>query len=115
MASICFISVIVYSYGFYSERLTVRKFGRIDDNQKVIVKQLRNYGCSVLSIASIGNGAPDIIVGFKGNNYLFELKDSSKPKSAQKLTADEIAFAGSWRGQIHTANNLETILRIILD
>ena len=53
---------------------------RVDANQKKIVSQLREIGCSVLHTHQLGKGAPDIIVGYNNLNYLVEIKDGDKPK-----------------------------------
>jgi hypothetical protein len=73
---------------------------RVDANQKQIVKEFRNIGMSVLISSDLGKGAPDIIVGTHGMNFLFEIKDGEKPLSAQKLTGPEYDFFNSWRGQV---------------
>ncbi len=64
---------------------------RIDDNQSEIVEALRAIGCFVQSLAAIGKGCPDILVGVAHNRiwYVFEIKDGAKPPSARKLTPDE--------------------------
>ena len=51
------------------------KYKRIDANQPEIVDGLRRIGATVRSTATIGIGFPDICVGFRGKNYLFEIKD----------------------------------------
>tara|TARA_R110002020_G_scaffold43184_3_gene125841 strand:- start:801 stop:1091 length:291 start_codon:yes stop_codon:yes gene_type:complete len=91
----------------------MRKRARVDSNQKKIVSQLRELGCSVLHTHQLGKGAPDIIVGFKGKNYLIELKDGDKPLSQQKLTIDEIKFQADWQGQYSVVSSLDALLEII--
>lgn len=49
----------------------------MDQNHAEIVHALRDVGCSVLSLASLGRGAPDLLCGYKGRNVLLEVK---KPK-----------------------------------
>ena len=53
----------------------MRRAAKVDDNQAEIVATLRYVGCSVTSLASIGRGCPDIVVGYNGVNYLLEIKD----------------------------------------
>ena len=84
----------------------MRKRGRVDANQKKIVEQLRRLGCSVAVTSMIGNGFPDLVVGDGNRNYLIELKDGTKPPSAQALTNDEIMFIDNWRGQYAKCNSL---------
>jgi len=73
---------------------------RIDQNQPEIVKQFRDFGCSVLIIADLKN-ACDLIVSKHGRSIFVELKDGKKPPSARKLTPGETKFKsvtlGIWR------------------
>ena len=91
----------------------MRKRGRVDANQKEIVKQLRQLGCSVAITSMVGSGFPDLVVGYKGKNYLIELKDGTKPASAQALTADEIEFMETWRGQYIKCNSLQSLCNLL--
>ena len=86
---------------------------RLDSNQKDIVKELRQYpGVSAHSVASLGHGFPDVIVGFRGRNYLVEIKDPNKPPSARKLTDDEKAWHETWTGQVDVAETTEQIISL---
>lgn len=82
-------------------------FSRIDDNQKEIIAGLRKIGASVVSLAAVKKGLPDIIVGYQGVNYLFEIKDGSKPASRRKLTPSQEILHANWKGQIAIVNTLE--------
>ena len=86
---------------------------KIDGNQNDIVKMLRKIGCSVAITSMIGKGFPDFVCGFRGKNFLFELKDGNKSASRKKLTKDEILFCTTWAGQINTVESFEEILKII--
>jgi hypothetical protein len=76
----------------------MRRHGRVDANQTAIVKALRQTGATVQSLADIGKGCPDLLVGYRGTTYLLEVKDGSKPPSARLLTPDEGAWMAAWRG-----------------
>lgn len=91
----------------------MRKKARVDANQKEVVKQLRDRGVSVLHTHQLGKGAPDLILGYYGSNYLVELKDGAKTKSQQKLTPDELDFMNKWGGNYAVCNSLEQILQLI--
>lgn len=86
---------------------------KIDDNQTLIVKQLRRCGVSVAVTSMVGKGFPDLIVGVRGKNYLIELKDGSKIPSKKKLTPDEKEFHDAWRGQVNKAESFDEIATII--
>lgn len=86
---------------------------RVDANQRQLTKLLREMGCSVQPIHEVGKGCPDILVGFRGENYLFEIKDPNKPPSARKLTEDEEAWHLKWRGQVATVMTFYDIVEIL--
>jgi hypothetical protein len=84
---------------------------KVDANQKQLVDALRKIpGVTVFSTHTIGKGVPDIVVGYSGSNYLFEIKDGAKPPSQQKLTPMEVDFFASWKGQVKVATCLDDIL-----
>lgn len=56
------------------------------------MEALRLAGCFVQSLAGVGKGCADILVGNDGRWYLIEVKDGSKPPSQRKLTDDEIKW-----------------------
>lgn len=80
---------------------------KIDANQNEIVEALRKSGCTVQILSSVGKGCPDILVGRGGHNYLLEIKDGNKPKSAQKLTSDQIDWHSKWNGSVYVVNSIE--------
>ena len=88
----------------------MRKHGRLDSNQNMIVKRLRLiHGVSVLSVASQGNGAPDLLIGFRKTNFLIELKSDEK----SSLTKYEALFHGMWKGQVCICRSFEDVLNAI--
>jgi hypothetical protein len=86
---------------------------RVDDNHVEIVEALRGAGCSVQSLASVGKGVPDLLVGFRGRNTLLEVKDGSKKPSARKLTPDEQVWQSKWSGQVVTVESVEQALKAV--
>lgn len=88
---------------------------KVDSNQSTIVAQLRRIpGISVAHTHILGDGFPDIVVGYDGLNYLVEIKDGKKCKSKKKLTDDELKFHNKWKGSIITAESVDDILRAVL-
>jgi len=87
---------------------------RIDANQPDIVKSFRKLGCSVAHIHMVGDGIPDIIVGFQGNNYLIEIKDGSKPPSKRKLTDDEQEWHDNWLGSVHIIESISDVHNFLI-
>lgn len=87
---------------------------KVDDNQKEIVKALRNMGCSVQHLHSVGAGCPDLLVGYKGFNILLEVKDGNKSPSQQKLTPDQIIWHRDWRGHVDVVNSIDSAVLAVL-
>ena len=79
----------------------MRRKSRPDSNQVAIITALREKGASVLLLHQLGKGCPDFLLGWRGCNYLIEIKDGSKPPSQRKLTPDEREFVTNWRGNVH--------------
>jgi hypothetical protein len=87
---------------------------KVDSNQSQLVKQMRKIpGLSVAHTHTVSNGFTDVVVGFRGVNYLFEIKDPSKPPSQRKLTPDELEFHKNWTGSIHIVETIDDVIKII--
>lgn len=84
----------------------MRKHPRLDDNQGEIVAALRAIGCTVQSLASVGNGCPDMLAARNGKNYLLEIKDGSKPPSAQRLTPQEEIWMQNWKAPVAVVHDV---------
>ena len=91
----------------------MRRAARTDDNQKRIVEGLRRAGFSVKATHQVSDGFPDIVVGHQKRNYLFEIKDGTKVKSARRLTPDEIEFHATWKGQVTVIESVEDAIEYI--
>lgn len=91
----------------------MRRRAKIDANQPQIVAALVAAGCSVKSLAMVGDGFPDLIVGRQGWNYLLEVKDGTLSPSKRTLTEDETEFHASWRGHVVTVNSVAEALEAV--
>jgi len=76
----------------------VRRAAKTDRNQSEIVQALRDVGASVYSLAAVGDGIPDLLIGFRRSTYLLEVKDGKKKPSARELTPDQVKFHAEWFG-----------------
>ena len=83
---------------------------RVDENQPTIVKGLRDLGASVQPLHSIGEGCPDLAVGFRGQNYFLEVKDPLKPRRDQMLTPHQVKWHGGWKGRVVVVKSLRDAL-----
>ena len=91
----------------------MRRAARVDANQTEIVSALRKVGATVQPLHAVGLGCPDLLVGYRGINYLIEVKDGDKPPSKRKLTEDQIEWHKNWRGQKAIAENTNQALQVI--
>jgi hypothetical protein len=49
-------------------------------------------------LAAVGQGVPDLLVGFQGKTLLMEIKDGRKTPSERRLTDAQLKWHGAWRG-----------------
>ena len=88
---------------------------KVDANHARIVDQLKSVlgPGTVLSMARLGGGAPDIAVGWGGKTHFYEIKDPGKPRSATRTTDDQETFRRSWPGHYAVVETAEQVLRNI--
>lgn len=86
---------------------------RTDANQLDIVLALRQVGASVQPLHMVGQGCPDLLVGVRGINLVLEIKDGTKPPSAQRLTPDEANWHALWRGQLLIVRSIKEALAAV--
>ncbi len=90
-----------------------RKNPAVDKNQPEIVKALRS-----IPGVTVQTGMDDILCGYKGVTFWFELKTPDKRKEngdwqAHALRQSQIDLLNDWRGQYNVVCTLEEILQII--
>lgn len=86
-----------------------------DANEPGIVDTLLAVGASVRR-SNDGDGFPDLVVGFRGVNYLIEVKLPLGPRGGEahsKLNDDQAEFFRGWRGQRAIARHPREALDII--
>jgi len=91
-----------------------RKAARIDENQPKIVEELRKRGMSV----EVDHD--DILVGYRGKTYWFEIKDPEKALSKKTGKINDSAKKKSqkileqtWKGHYRIVHCIEQILEDI--
>lgn len=73
---------------------------KVDDNQHEIIATLRQVGAEVLDLSRVGKGCPDLLVGFRGQNFLLEVKrPKAKGQRAGTTTTAQDAFFLRWHGR----------------
>jgi hypothetical protein len=81
---------------------------RADNNQKEITEKLVKIpGLSQFDVHR-QPGFCDKIIGYRGINYLIEIKSKNG-----KLSESQKEFHGNWNGKIHVVYSFEEILTIL--
>ena len=89
--------------------MTRRYAARVDANQRAIVRALRAAGCSVQSLATVGAGCPDLLVGRTGSTYLMEVKIPM-----EKLNTLQRDWHARWRGvPVDIVTSVDEALRAV--
>jgi hypothetical protein len=74
-----------------------RRVHRVDANQKEILQVARQMGAMALPITDLGQGAPDVLIAWRGSNYLWEIKNKAGKNIIGKEQQD---WMDNWRGQV---------------
>ena len=86
----------------------MRRNAKVDANHPEIVAAFRKLGASVLSLANLGRGVPDLLIAWCGVTMLVEVK---APKG--KETEDQLRFFEDWQGQIFIVRDTEGVLTVV--
>lgn len=91
---------------------------KADQNQAEIVAALRAAGAGVELITSASRraGIPDLLVGFRGRNWLLEVKrPGTGPRGggAGVLSDDQRVWIASWKGSVAVVTSVEEALSAI--
>ena len=90
-----------------------RQAARVDENQGEIVGMLRSMG------ATVQTGMDDILVGYKGRTFWFEIKDPEKTLKKDgsfkvgAIKDSQIKLQAEWRGQYQIVSSFEEIIEAI--
>lgn len=92
----------------------MRRAAKVDANQEQVVDALRAAGATVQTLAAVGKGVPDLLVGYQGKTLLLEVKNGRKPPSERKLTEEQLKWHGAWRGgPLAVVDGPESALRML--
>jgi hypothetical protein len=91
----------------------MRRAARTDTNHGELVDVIKAMGGTVQSLAPVGKGCPDLLVGWRNKNLLLEIKDGSRPPSERVLTPDQKRWHSDWKGKVYIVNTLDDLLLIL--
>jgi hypothetical protein len=92
---------------------------KVDNSQRELVPFLEAHGATFQSMATVGKGCPDGVVGFLGVDWLVEFKTGAAPKAPSKRKAGRTEAAqakwhAEWRGAsvaiLRTRDDAEKLL-----
>ena len=89
----------------------MRRNARVDKNHSEVVEAFRKMGASVLSLAPLGRGIPDLLVAIGGVTWLIEIK--SKKGKENNL---QLEWAENWRGAravVRDTQGVETVVKLM--
>ena len=87
--------------------MSLRRYAaKRDSNEREIIDALVAAGASVQQLSL--KGAPDLLVGFRGETYLMEVKTAKG-----KLTPDEQDWLNAWQGQATVVRTIEDAFVVI--
>lgn len=90
----------------------MRRAARRDDNEKEIIAAMREAGAYVKAVND--EGLFDLLVSYRGETMLIEVKDGAKPPSARRLTEAEQKFHDEWPGSnLYIVNSVEEALALL--
>lgn len=76
----------------------MRRAAHVDRNQPQIVDALRKVGASVQHLHQVGKGCPDLLVGFRRQTFLLEVKPDVTTTRDRNPNALEEMWHRIWRG-----------------
>ena len=91
----------------------MRRAARVDRNHAEITAALRKVGATVCDLSAAGEGCPDLLVGYRGRNFLMEVKDPKQPPSKRKLTPAQEDFRNGWKGQYAVVQTIDDALTVL--
>ena len=83
---------------------------KVDKNQTLVVKALRDYGAQVHHLHMVAKGMPDLMCAYQNHTILLEVKDGAD----KKLTPDQVVFFKNWiGGPLHRVNSVQEAIEVL--
>lgn len=76
----------------------MRRAAKVDESQPGIVRACRAVGADVVVLPG-GAGKPDLLVGFRGANYLLECKTPERAREHKAHRAHQARWHELWPGR----------------
>ena len=87
---------------------------KTDTAQAPIIAAFLAIGATALDLHAVGiKGAPDVLIGLWGHNWLFEIKTPEHANEHKAHQEEQRAWRAAWRGQVHKVTSFTEALDII--
>jgi len=86
----------------------MKQRARVDKNHPELVACLRKLGCSVLSLAAVGKGCPDLLISYQKQCYLVEVKDTGGT-----LRESQKEFMRTWGSPVYVVRSKEECVSLL--
>ena len=86
---------------------------KADLTQAAIVQAVKRAGATVQHLHTVGQGCPDLLIGYRGKNYLLECKPNIGSPSARKLRPNQTEWHAGWKGTVAVVETPEAALAVI--
>lgn len=90
-----------------------RYAAKADVTQAEIVDALKGAGATVQHLHTVGAGCPDLLVGFRGKNFLIECKPNIGSPSQRNLRPNQREWHDGWKGTVAVVETPEAALAVI--
>lgn len=85
-----------------------------DHNHRTIVRAFVACGASVMEADCVGGGAPDLVVGLYGENFLVEVKNLKSSYGKRGLNKNQQSFKRRWGGgEVFVATSIEDVQNLM--
>ena len=87
---------------------------RTDKNHSALLKLIKTIpGVSIQDLGWASGGVPDTMLGFRGRNYLVEIKRPDTAPSKSKLNDAQVEWHETWRGQVAVCRTFSDVLKVL--
>lgn len=91
-----------------------RRYGRKDANQQEIHDALLAIGAVPTYIQGVGiGGVSDLLVSFRQEWFVLEVKNGNLPPSRQALTPDETRWIAKQRAHVYLVNSVKQAINVV--
>lgn len=91
----------------------MRRAAKVDITQAEIVDALKKAGATVQHLHSVGQGCPDLLVGFRRQNFVLECKPNIGSPSKRELRPNQQEWHDGWKGSVAVVETPEAALAVI--